>query len=94
MSDPRIDPSTKAYLNRLRQDLVFTETVRGETLHFHTTWGLFSPKGLDEGSRLLIDQLDIRPDDDTLDLGCGYGPLGLIMARLAPTGAVARSVAG
>ena len=86
MSDPGIDPSTIAYLQKLRQDLIFDETIRGEGLRFHTTWGLFSPKGLDEGSRLLIDQLEIRPTDDTLDLGCGYGPLGLTMARLAPAG--------
>lgn len=86
MARTDIDSATRTYLNRLRQDLIFTETLRGETLRFHTTWGLFSPKGLDEGSRLLIDHLEIRPDDDTLDLGCGYGPLGLIMARLAPAG--------
>ena len=86
MARADIDSATRAYLDRLRQDLIFTETLRGETLRFHTTWGLFSPKGLDEGSRLLIDHLEIRPEDDTLDLGCGYGPLGLIMARLAPAG--------
>jgi len=77
---------TRDYLDRLRRDIVFTETVRGQALNFHTTWGLFSPKGLDAGSRLLLEHLEIAPEDDTLDLGCGYGPLGLIMARLAPRG--------
>ena len=78
--------NTRDYLERLRRDIVFTENVRGQTLNFHTTWGLFSPKGLDAGSRLLLEHLEIYPEDDTLDLGCGYGPLGLIMARLAPRG--------
>ncbi len=83
---PRIDPATSNYLNRLRQDIVFTEEIRGERLTFHTTWGLFSPKGIDEGSRLLLENLELRQDDHTLDLGCGYGPLGLTLARLAPEG--------
>ena len=76
----------KDFRAKLRQDIVFTEQVRGQTLTFHSTWGLFSPKMLDEGSRLLLEHLEISPADDTLDLGCGYGPLGLTMARLAPEG--------
>jgi 16S rRNA G1207 methylase RsmC len=86
MSGVELPPSSRAYLEKLRRDLVFSETIRGEQLTFHTTWGLFSPKGLDQGSRLLLDQLEVHPDDDTLDLGCGYGPLGLTLARLAPRG--------
>lgn len=82
----RIDDQTRAYLQRLRQDTVIDEVIRGQQLRFHTTWGLFSPKALDEGSRLLLDNLDVRADDCSLDLGCGYGPLGLTMARLAPDG--------
>lgn len=74
------------HLDKLRQDLQYTDTVRGQQLTFRTTWGLFSPKNLDEGSRLLLDYLEIKEDDDSLDLGCGYGPLGLTMARLAPKG--------
>ena len=77
---------TQAYLDKIRQDIVFEETLRGEPLRFHTTWGLFSPKAIDEGSRLLLDHLEVRPDDDTLDLGCGYGALGLTLARLASGG--------
>jgi len=81
-----ISPDTAAYLDKLRQDIVFTESAKGVELTYHTTWGLFSPKNLDEGSRLLLDYLEVKEADDTLDLGCGYGPLGLTMARLAPKG--------
>ncbi|WP_275097711.1 class I SAM-dependent methyltransferase [Sedimenticola hydrogenitrophicus] len=81
-----IPENTVTYLNNLRRDIVFRETLRGQTLTYHTTWGLFSPKGIDEGSRLLLDHLEVRESDDTLDLGCGYGPLGLTLARLAPLG--------
>jgi len=73
-------------LDRLRQDIVFQETLLGHDLTFHTTWGLFSPKAIDEGTRLLLDHLEIRPDDRAIDLGCGYGPLGLAIAKAAPQG--------
>ena len=69
-----------------RSDLVFNAVIHGEKLSFHTTWGLFSPKAIDEGTQLLAEKLEIRPSDDCLDLGCGYGPLGLVMAKLAPNG--------
>jgi 16S rRNA (guanine1207-N2)-methyltransferase len=55
-------------------------------LRFHTTWGLFSPKGIDEGSRLLLDYIEIDSQQHSADLGCGYGPLGLTLAKLAPEG--------
>ena len=65
---------------------MFSETLLGHPLTFHTTWGLFSPKAVDEGSRLLLEHLEVRPDDRAIDLGCGYGPLGLAVARSAPQG--------
>ena len=82
----RIPQSTQTRLDRLRQDIVYSESICRQQLEFHSTWGLFSPKALDEGSRLLLNHLQVNPDDDTLDLGCGYGPLGLTLARLAPQG--------
>ena len=60
----------------------------GRPLRLHATWGLFSPRAIDAGSRLLLEHLDVREDDIALDLGCGYGPLGLAIARQAPRGQV------
>jgi 16S rRNA G1207 methylase RsmC len=74
------------YLNKLRQDILISDKLCGHNLQFHTTWGLFSPKSIDEGSRLLLDHIEVNKDDNTLDLGCGYGPLGLTLAKLAPDG--------
>jgi len=73
-------------LKKLREDIVFRETLNGIPFVFHSTWGLFSPRNIDEGTLLLLKYLEINPDDDCLDLGCGYGPLGLTMAKLAPDG--------
>jgi len=52
----------------------------------HTTWGLFSPRTVDDGSRMLLNYLEIETCHNCLDLGCGYGVLGLHMAKAAPDG--------
>jgi 16S rRNA (guanine1207-N2)-methyltransferase len=77
---------TKAFLAKLRQDIVFSDTLCGQQFTFHTTWGVFSPREIDAGSRMLLDFVEIGEADDCLDLGCGYGPIGMTMARLAPKG--------
>ncbi|MEJ2593073.1 MAG: methyltransferase [Candidatus Thiodiazotropha sp.] len=75
-------------LDKLRRDIVFDADLAGERLRFHSTWGIFSPRDIDEGTRLLVEHLQIEPTDDCLDLGCGYGPIGLFMARRAPHGRI------
>ena len=72
----------KEFNRKIRQDLL----IGHDGLEYQTTWGLFSPRAIDDGSRLLLDHLEINSDDDCLDLGCGYGVLGLSMARAAPDG--------
>ena len=73
-------------LKKIRQDIVFSETLKGQHLNFHTTWGIFSPREIDEGTHMLLNHMEIGEEDDCLDLGCGYGPIGMTMARLAPKG--------
>ncbi len=77
---------TEKEAKELREDIVFSETLKGIPFVFHSTWGIFSPRNIDEGTLLLLKYLDINETDDCLDLGCGYGPLGLAMAKLAPKG--------
>lgn len=77
---------TKEQLEQLRRDLVVEVPLRGRILRLHSTWGLFSPRELDDGTRLLLERLGPAPDADCLDLGCGYGALGLGLAALAPDG--------
>ena len=69
-----------------RKDMLITDKLCDQPLQFYTTWGLFSPKGIDEGSRLLLDNIHVNPEDNCLDVGCGYGPLGITLAKLAPRG--------
>ena len=54
-----------------------------------TDSGVFSPGRLDPGTRLLLDVVPPPPaDGDLLDLGCGYGPLALVLACRAPAARV------
>lgn len=76
----------KTELDKLRQDIVFSDVLCGQPLTFHTTWGIFSPREIDEGSRLLLEYIEVDQDSDCLDLGCGYGPIGLTLAKLANGG--------
>jgi len=49
---------------------------------------VFAHGKLDEGTRLLLDALEIQPTDEALDIGCGAGYLGLYIARHAHKGHV------
>ncbi|EHB54225.1 MULTISPECIES: class I SAM-dependent methyltransferase [Paenibacillus] len=62
--------------------------LRGHSLSFISDAGVFSKSGIDYGSRVLIDAMEFAPDASVLDVGCGYGPIGLTAARLAPQGHV------
>jgi 16S rRNA (guanine1207-N2)-methyltransferase len=54
-----------------------------------TDAGVFSPGRLDPGTRLLLDVAPPPPaNGDLLDLGCGYGPLALVLARRSPAARV------
>jgi len=66
----------------------FQTELRGFPFLFVTDAGVFSRDGVDEGSRTLIGMMDFPSGARVLDIGCGYGPIGLAAARLAPRGHV------
>ncbi|AGY82687.1 MULTISPECIES: class I SAM-dependent methyltransferase [Carnobacterium] len=61
----------------------WTYTLRGKEFKFVTDTGVFSKKTVDFGSRLLIETLDFSEmvPGNLLDIGCGYGPIGLSLAK-------------
>lgn len=75
-------------IDRLKEDIVFSTHLLNNPITFHTTWGLFSPKAIDEGSSLLLKNIEINPTNTVLDLGCGYGALGVPIAKIANKGTV------
>jgi 16S rRNA (guanine1207-N2)-methyltransferase len=64
------------------------ETLCGRSYTFVTDAGVFSKKGVDYGSKALIEALKISDRSEVLDVGCGYGPIGLAVAGLAVEGKV------
>lgn len=76
----------KQYNQIIRKDMTLQTVQQGRVLTLNTTWGLFSPRAIDLGSQMLLDFIEIEETDDCLDLGCGYGILGLTMAARAPKG--------
>ncbi len=69
-----------------RRELRFL--YRGELLSFVVDAGVFAAHGLDPGTALLIENLGVSATDRVLDLGCGWGPVGVAAARSAPRGEV------
>jgi 16S rRNA (guanine1207-N2)-methyltransferase len=61
----------------------------GLHLELETDSGTFSPGRLDAGTRLLLDIAPSPPrSGDLLDLGCGYGPLALVLGARSPAARV------
>jgi 16S rRNA (guanine1207-N2)-methyltransferase len=44
--------------------------------------GVFSKDGIEFGTELLLESLEIRNHTSLLDMGCGYGPIGIILSRV------------
>ena len=59
-------------------------TLRGLKLEFVTSSGVFSHKRIDNGTRLLIESMELPDEGRLLDLGCGYGAIGVTAALLQP----------
>ncbi|MBW5290933.1 MAG: Ribosomal RNA small subunit methyltransferase C [Candidatus Ruthia sp. Asou_11_S2] len=72
---------TKKDIPRLKQDLTIQTKLLGVDLTLKTRWGVFSPCSIDDGTELFMKHLKIANDDKCLDLGCGYGPIGLAVAK-------------
>jgi 16S rRNA G1207 methylase RsmC len=59
--------------------------VAGEVFKVSTASGTFSPLRLDVGTSVLIDHLELAPQEgNILDLGCGWGAIALNLAKHSP----------
>jgi 16S rRNA (guanine1207-N2)-methyltransferase len=57
----------------------------GERFCLRTDAGTFSPRRLDPGTAFLLDAAPTPPPEGTfVDLGCGYGPIAVSLARRSP----------
>ncbi len=70
------NPSTAHDIHELRVRLLDTYMT------FLTDAGVFSKKMVDYGSQVLLQSLELETGKTLLDVGCGYGPLGLTLAKV------------
>jgi len=72
----------------------FDWNIGKERFYFYTSNSVFSKKGMDFGSMLLAETV-IKENENfnghILDLGCGYGPIGVILARFLKKSSVTMS---
>ncbi len=64
--------------------LKIKEKLRNKEIEFYTASGLFSLKNIDKGSKLLTEKCIIKNNWKILDLGCGYGIIGLALKLAYP----------
>ena len=73
---------------QLKKDIVLDVELLNSRFKLHTRWGVFSPRSIDDGTLLLMKYISANENDICLDLGCGYGPIGLALARQCHKGKV------
>ena len=64
----------KSEINKITAKVKDTEFI------FYTDNGVFNKKGLDYGTKLLLENIDFKNKRSFLDVGCGCGPIGLYIA--------------
>ncbi|BAQ24175.1 class I SAM-dependent methyltransferase [Streptococcus troglodytae] len=70
------NPDSKHDIRKIKVELL------GQSFHFLTDSGVFSKNMVDYGSQTLLKSLDFAKGKTLLDLGCGYGPLGIALAKV------------
>lgn len=58
--------------------------ARGQKVTLTTDSGVFSKQGLDYGTRVLLEAIQLPEIGVVVDLGCGYGPVTAVLAKAHP----------
>lgn len=61
--------------------MIFTR-IKDVDMVFETAPSIFSPNSIDEGTLAMLSVIDFLPSDKVLDLGCGYGIVGILAGKL------------
>jgi 16S rRNA (guanine1207-N2)-methyltransferase len=69
--------------SKIRLGIIRTH-LRGKSFEFLTASGVFSRKRVDLGTRLLIESMALPEEGYVLDVGCGYGAVGITAAAFGP----------
>ena len=68
--------------NNLKEQIKKIEVKVNETIFsIYTDNGVFNKKGLDYGTRVLLENINLENKRTFLDVGCGCGPIGIYIAK-------------
>lgn len=56
--------------------------IKDINLKFITNNKLFSPRNIDIGTLSMLEEIDFNNEGKILDLGCGYGVVGILAAKI------------
>ena len=62
--------------------LIINTTIKDIEIQLKTVEKLFSPNRVDRGTLAMLSVIDLKDDDKILDLGCGYGVVGIYAAKI------------
>lgn len=62
--------------------------ILGQVFHLESEVSLFSKDDLDVGTRILLENVDLTSFERLLDVGCGWGAIGIVAARVNERGHV------
>jgi len=75
MNDDKLDHKIKSYEVK----------INNLTLNMYTDLGVFSKDYLDYGTRVLLETVELNDKQKTvIDMGCGYGPIGIYIGKAYP----------
>lgn len=69
----------------VKKEYVIRENIFGFPLELTTASGIFSPRSIDMGSLTLVSFMELKKNGKVLDLGCGYGFIGIMVAKFCPS---------
>jgi 16S rRNA (guanine1207-N2)-methyltransferase len=61
---------------------VLNVNVKEIDMKFNTSNEVFSPQNVDKGTLAMLSIVEFKNDDRVLDLGCGYGIVGILSAKI------------
>lgn len=62
--------------------MLLKERIFGQEIILETGDYYFSPRGIDKGTLFMLSKIQVAEEDKVLDLGCGYGVVGIYIAGL------------
>jgi 16S rRNA (guanine1207-N2)-methyltransferase len=65
-----------------KKEYHFQAVLNGFSLEFFTASGIFSPRRIDLGTLTLVKYMEIKKGSKILDLGCAYGAVGIVAAKM------------